>query len=42
MKIPVWCWWIIWVVVLLIVLAVCKVNIHLGSEGFGITQGLVR
>jgi hypothetical protein len=42
MKLPRFVWFVIWVVIVLIVLVVLKVNIHIGSEGFGITQGLVR
>lgn len=42
MNIPRWVWFIIWVVIALIVLVLLRVNIHLGSEGFSVTQGLVK
>jgi len=42
MNLPKWLWTIVWIVVALIVLVLLRVNIHLGSEGFSITQGLVN
>jgi len=42
MNIPNWVKIIIWIAVVLIVLVVLKVNIHAGSEGIGLTQGLVK
>lgn len=42
MKLPIWAIWILSAIIILIVVAVAKVNIHLGADGFGITQGLVR
>lgn len=41
-RIPRFVWIIVWTVAVLILLVVLKVNIHLGSDGFGITQGLVH
>lgn len=42
MNIPKWAWTIIWIVGVLIVLVLLKVNISIGSEGFHLTQGLVH
>ena len=42
MGIPKWAWFIIWVVIVLVILVVLKVNIHAGSDGIGLTQGLVK
>ena len=42
MNIPKWAWFLIWVVIVLILLAVFKVNINLGSDGFSIHQGLIN
>jgi len=42
MNIPKFAWFIIWAVIVLVVLVVLKVNFHAGSEGIGITQGLVK
>jgi hypothetical protein len=42
MKLPKWAIWILSAIIILIVVSVAKVNIHLGSDGFGITQGLVK
>ena len=42
MKLPNWVWTIIWIVVVLIVLALLKVNIQLGAGGISISQGLIN
>ncbi len=42
MNLPRWVWFIIWIVIVLVVCVLLKVNIHLGSEGFGVTQGIVH
>jgi t-SNARE complex subunit (syntaxin) len=42
MNMPKWAWFIVWVVIVLIVLVVFKVNVNLGSNGFSITQGIVH
>ena len=42
MNIPNWVKIIIWIAVVLIVLVLLKVNIHAGSDGIGLTQGLVK
>lgn len=39
---PKWIWIIIGIVAILILLAVCRVNVSIGSNGFHITQGLVQ
>ena len=41
MNLPKWVWFIIGFVVVLIVLALLKVNITMGGHGFAITQGIV-
>lgn len=42
MNIPKWAWFIIWVLIILILLAVTKVDIHIGSNGISFTQGLIK
>ena len=39
---PRFVWFIIWIAVVLIVLVLLKINIHIGSEGIGVSQGLVH
>ena len=41
-SLPKFVWVIIWICVVLVVLVLLKVNIHAGSEGIGLTQGLVH
>lgn len=42
MHFPRWAWYIIGVAIVLITLALLKVNINLGSHGISITQELVH
>jgi hypothetical protein len=42
MNLPKWAWTVIGIVVVLVILVILKVNITAGSNGFSITQGLVK
>lgn len=41
-NLPKFVWWIVGAVIVLIILVLLKLNIQLGSDGFSISQGLVR
>ncbi len=38
---PYWVWWILGVILILIIMAVCKADFTIGSSGIHFTQGLV-
>jgi len=42
MSLPRWTWWVIGAVIVLILFVVLKVDIHLGTSGFSISQNLVH
>ena len=42
MTVPGWARTIIWIVVVLVIVVLLKVDIHLGVSGVSITQGLVN
>ena len=41
-NIPKWMWFVIGIVVLLIILALLKVNFQIGSDGISLKQNLIR
>jgi hypothetical protein len=41
-NLPKWFWWILAIVLIIIICVVFKINAHIGSEGLGVTQGLVH
>jgi hypothetical protein len=41
-NLPRWAWWVIGWCIVLVVVVLLKVNMTLGSNGFTVTQGLVK
>ena len=41
-NLPQWIWWCLGVILLLVIMAICKADFSVGSQGIHFTQGLIH